>query len=203
MQAFVYGLYYQWRATRVNRKGFYTILGTDEAQQGEYQVRTNAMQAAFDKYDGYYDSENTSIAEAWNIRWPVAVQASEGLWHIDRLLKSASADEAEQYKVFLGQISFYRACILFELTQYWGKLPLPNIVDGQNQLGPRKELQEVYKMITDDLKVSLTYLSEKERPMDVSLRFGPQKCCWRRYICRLLWSQDIEISVKRRFCWKI
>ena len=50
----------------------------DEAQQGEYQVRTNAMQAAFDKYDGYYDSENTSIAEAWNIRWPVAVQASEG-----------------------------------------------------------------------------------------------------------------------------
>ena len=161
VQAFVYGLYYQWRATRVNRKGFYTILGTDEAQQGEYQVRTNAMQAAFDKYDGYYDSENTSIAEAWNIRWPVAVQASEGLWHIDRLLKSASADEAEQYKVFLGQISFYRACILFELTQYWGKLPLPNIVDGQNQLGPRKELQEVYKMITDDLKVSLTYLSEK------------------------------------------
>ncbi len=64
VQAFVYGLYYQWRATRVNRKGFYTILGTDEAQQGEYQVRTNAMQAAFDKYDGYYDSENTSIAEA-------------------------------------------------------------------------------------------------------------------------------------------
>ena len=77
------------------------------------------------------------------------------------MLKSASADEAEQYKVFLGQISFYRACILFELTQYWGKLPLPNIVDGQNQLGPRKELQEVYKMITDDLKVSLTYFSEK------------------------------------------
>ena len=50
VQAFVYGLYYQWRATRVNRKGFYTILGTDEAQQGEYQVRTNAMQAAFDKF---------------------------------------------------------------------------------------------------------------------------------------------------------
>ena len=48
VQAFVYGLYYQWRATRVNRKGFYTILGTDEAQQREYQVRTNAMQAAFD-----------------------------------------------------------------------------------------------------------------------------------------------------------
>lgn len=165
VQAFVYGLYYQWRTTRVNRKGFYTMLGTDEAQQGEYQVRTEPMQAAFDRYDGYYDSENTSIAEAWNIRWPVAVQASEGLYHINKLLGKASGEEAEQYKLFLGQISFYRACILFELTQYWGKLPLPNVVDGQNQLGARKSLQEVYKMITDDLETSIATLSEK-RPTD-------------------------------------
>lgn len=112
MQAFVYGLYYQWRATRVNRKGFYTILGTDEAQQGEYQVRTNAMQAAFDKYDGYYDSENTSIAEAWNIRWPVAVQASEGLWHIDRLLnlllpmKPSSIRCSWDRYLFIGHVFF-------------------------------------------------------------------------------------------------
>lgn len=156
VQAFVYGLYYKWRDTRVNRKGFYMILGTDEAQQGEYQVRTDAMQAAFDKYDGYYDSENTSIAQAWNIRWPVAIQASEGLYHVQGQMEGNS-----QYQLFFGQISFYRACVLFELTQYWGKIPLPNIVDGENQLGPRKELPEVYKMITEDLTSAIKYLPEK------------------------------------------
>lgn len=162
VQAFVYGLYYQWRATRINRKCFYTILGTDEAQQGEYQVRTNANMAAYDKYDGYYDSENTHIADAWNSRWPVAVQASEGIYHIKRLMSNTSPTDLPKYELFLGQISFYRASILFELTQYWGKLPLPNIVDGQNQLSARKDLKKVYDMITDDLNASLTYLSEKK-----------------------------------------
>lgn len=166
IQSFVYGLYYQWRTTRVNRKGFYMMLGTDEAQQGEYQVKTTPMQAAFDKYDGYYDSENTSIAEAWNVRWPVAVQASEGLYQIEKRMKeTTSAEENAQYELFLGQISFYRACILYELTQYWGKLPLPNIVDGVNQAGPRSELKDVYKMIVDDLGVCLSYLST-ERSSD-------------------------------------
>ena len=165
VQAFVYGLYYQWRATRINRKCFYTILGTDEAQQGEYQIRTNANLAAYDKYDGYYDSENTHIADAWNCRWPVVVQTSESIYHINRLMKSASASDLERYQLFLGQISFYRACLLFELTQYWGKLPLPNIVDGQNQLSSRKSLEEVYNMIVGDLNTSLSYLSE-ERPND-------------------------------------
>ena len=53
VQAFVYGLYYQWRANRVNRKCFYTMLGTDEVQVGEYQVRTNASLGSLSKYDGY------------------------------------------------------------------------------------------------------------------------------------------------------
>lgn len=165
IQAFVYGLYYRWRDTRVNRKGFYTILGTDEAQQGEYQVNTDAMQAALDKYDGYYDSENTTIAEAWNIRWPVVVQASEGIYHINRLMQSASDSDLKKYQTYLGQVSFYRACVLYELTQYWGKLPLPNIVDGKNQLSARKDLDAVYKMITGDLEICLESLAEK-RPAD-------------------------------------
>lgn len=45
VQPYLDGLYFKWRSSRVNRKGFIMMLGTDEAQQGEYQVQTDATQA--------------------------------------------------------------------------------------------------------------------------------------------------------------
>ncbi len=165
VQAFNFGIYYKWRDTRVNRKAFYSMLGTDEAQLGEYQMRTEALSAAFDRFDGYYDSENSAVAELWNARWPAAVQASEGLYYLSQMEGGASEEDLSRIQFFTGQLAFYRAAILFELTQYWGKIPLPDMVNGENQLGPRQELSKVYEFIEKDLKKAIEYLPEK-RPVD-------------------------------------
>src|SRR6266404_7282274 len=52
------GLYTNWRNVRKDRGGFMFELGSDEAQQGAYQVLTDPDQAALDKYDGYMVPRN-------------------------------------------------------------------------------------------------------------------------------------------------
>ncbi|HYX09490.1 MAG TPA: RagB/SusD family nutrient uptake outer membrane protein, partial [Bacteroidales bacterium] len=73
VQPFLDGLYFKWRDTRVNRKGFFLMLGMDESQQGEYQVRTDPDQGGLDKYDGFLEPQNKAVTQLWNIRWPVVV----------------------------------------------------------------------------------------------------------------------------------
>ncbi len=160
VQPFLNGLYFKWRSTRVNRKGFYLMLGTDESQQGEYQVRTDAEQAGFDKYDGFFDANNKPIAELWNIRWPVVVQASEALIHLEARKQSASEEELELINSYMGQASFYRGAVLFELASYWGGLPVPEVNDIQITLSGRKSLSEVLSLVESDLLTASELLDE-------------------------------------------
>src|SRR5512133_2807477 len=122
VQPFLDGLYVKWRSTRVNRKGFFLMLGTDESQQGEYQVRTDAEQAGLDKYDGFLESTNKPVTELWNIRWPIVVQASEALANLNKKLETADAKDTARIHNFIGHANFYRAAVLFELASYWGDL---------------------------------------------------------------------------------
>lgn len=160
IQAFLNGIYFKWRDTRINRKGFFLLLGTDEVQQGEYQVRTDAVQAGLDKYDGFYEPANTSIAQLWNVRWPVVVLASEALVYLEDLKKTASDKDSLRIQSFISQASFYRACVLFELVQYWGELPIPEVKGKDIVLSGRKSLETVYAMIEDDLRTAEKYASK-------------------------------------------
>lgn len=168
VQPFLNGLYFKWRSTRVNRKGFFLMLGTDESQQGEYQVRTDADQGGLDKYDGFYEPNNKPIAEIWNIRWPVVVQSSEAIAYLDEMLQSASEDNVATIKSYIGQASFYRGAVLLELTSYWGELPIPHVNEKEIILSGRKPLNEVYKMIEADLVKASEYLDSKS-PADVRI----------------------------------
>src|SRR3954470_3087348 len=47
------GLFTNWRNVRKDRGGFMFELGSDEAQQGAFQVLSDPDQAALDKYDGF------------------------------------------------------------------------------------------------------------------------------------------------------
>jgi hypothetical protein len=150
VQPFLNGLYFNWRSTRVNRKGFFLMLGTDESQQGEYQVRTDADQGGLDKYDGFLSTDNKPIAELWNIRWPIVVQATEAIQALEKKLETAGDDEADQIRFFIGQAKFYRAAVLFELASYWGGLPIPEVRGKDIVLSGRKPLTEVYQAIETD-----------------------------------------------------
>ncbi|MBN1131846.1 MAG: RagB/SusD family nutrient uptake outer membrane protein [Bacteroidales bacterium] len=161
VQPFLNGLYFKWRSTRVNRKGFFLMLGTDESQQGEYQVATDAPQAGLDKYNGFLDPENKPVAELWNIRWPIVVQASEAIWHLESKLPFASSDDSLKINNYLGQAHFYKAAVLFELASYWGGLPMPSIDNGDIILSGRKSAAEVYGIIEESFLTAIDLLDEK------------------------------------------
>jgi len=78
-------------------KVFFLLLGTDEVQQGEYQVRTEAQQSGLDKYDGFYFPENNSIAQLWNVRWPVVTLSTMALSHLNDMEKNASETDLSKY----------------------------------------------------------------------------------------------------------
>lgn len=151
VQFFLDGLYFQWRDTRVNRKGFFLMLGTDESQQGEYQLRTDAEQGGLDKYDGFFYNENKPIAQLWSIRWPVVVKAEQGIQKLNELLPSASKEDSVRINSFLGQAHFYKGAVLFELATYWGELPIPNVQENTVILSGKKSLQETYQQVEADL----------------------------------------------------
>lgn len=161
VQPFLNGLYTKFRNTRVNRKGFFLMLGTDECQQGEYQVRTDADQAGLDKYDGFLEPNNKPVAELWNIRWPIVVQASEAIANLQVKLASASKEDSAAIKSYIGQASFYRGAVLLELASYWGELPIPTVMGSDIVLSGRKSLSEVYQLIESDLNNASIMLSSK------------------------------------------
>lgn len=169
IQPYLDGLYYKWRDTRINRKGFFLMLGTDETQQGEYQAKNDAAQGGLDRYDGFYEPANTAIAQLWNIRWPVVVQATEALATLTPKLETANDDEIEKLRSFIGQASFYKGCVLYELASYWGEIPLPRISDSKIVSTPRKPLPEVYAEIEKNLATASRLLPVKSKAANVRI----------------------------------
>lgn len=164
LQPYLNGIYYSWRDTRVNRKGLFLMLGLDETQQGEYQVRTDAPQAALDKYDGFYSPDNNAIAQLWSVRWRVAVLSSEATDRIERLHPENAADSA-LVNSCLGQALFYRASVMLEMVQYWGGLPIPEVTDGEIRTAGRKTMAQTYEFIEKDLLRAIDLLP-KDRAKD-------------------------------------
>ena len=172
-QAFLDGVYFQWKKTHVNRKTFFTMLGTDEIQQGEYQcVRESYSyyQGAFDRYDGGYDAwDNQYTAEIWNVRYPVVVLATEALGPLREKEKTATGSDSIKIKSCISQASFYRANVLFDLVRYWGEIPISDVVNGKIILSGRRTLSEVYGIIEADLKATEEYAPKKNDPANVRI----------------------------------
>lgn len=153
------GLLTNWRNIHKDRGGFVFQLGTDETQQGAYQVMTDPDQSALDKYGSYLASSNNALTGQWNPRWPIVAAAAQAVYALENL-KDAS-DEGKR-KELLGEASFIRAAMMFELTQYWGRIP---IVDAAKltELGTgRQPLKDIYTQITTDLSTAIDNLPETQ-----------------------------------------
>ena len=109
-----------WRNMQKDRAGLYTSLGTDEAQQGTLQVTGDANQAGLDLYNGFLSQENQAIGQLWNDRWPVIEVAAQTI----RALGTNTEDDNAKRDLLMGEASFLRATLMFELTQYWGEIPI-------------------------------------------------------------------------------
>jgi len=162
IEPLVLGLYTSWRDTKKDRGGFVFLLGTDEAQQGAYQVMTDANQAGLDRYNGFLSPSNSALAQQWDSRWPVIAAAA-------RVISSLQSNEQDpdRKNLLLGEASFIRAALNFEMVQYWGDVPVID-PDKFAEYGTARQPQAlVYRYIIQDLENAIAYLpvsqSDKRR----------------------------------------
>lgn len=151
------GLYTNWRNARKDRGGFMFQLGGDESQQGAFQVRSEADQAGLDRYDGFLAPRNNALTQQWDLRWPIVSAAAKAIL----ALQTNTQDEGRR-NVLLGEASFIWSAVTFELTQYWGEIP---IIDAGklNEFGTsRKPLPQVYEYLIKNLQFAVDHLPETQ-----------------------------------------
>jgi len=153
IEPLILGLYTSWRNTKKDRGGFVFSLGTDESQQGAYQVKTESIQAGLDRYDVFLAPSNTALQAQWDSRWPVISAAATSIYS----LKANQQDPARK-NLLIGEASFIRAALNFEMTQYWGEIPIIDL-DKLSEYGTaRQPLELVYGTIISDLEVAIANL---------------------------------------------
>ena len=157
IEPLVLGLYTSWRNTKKDRGGFIFTLGTDEAQQGAYQVRTDDRQAGLDRYNGFLTASNTALTQQWSSRWPIISAAARVIFAL-----STNTEEGTRKNTLLGEASFIRAALDFEMVQYWGEIPLIDFVKFAEYGTRRQPLPLVYSTIIADLQSAIQYLPETQ-----------------------------------------
>ncbi|AYL97630.1 RagB/SusD family nutrient uptake outer membrane protein [Mucilaginibacter celer] len=157
IEPLVLGLYTSWRNVKKDRGGFMFTLGSDEAQQGAYQVKTDDRQAGLDRYNGFLAPSNTALAEQWNNRWPVISAAAKAVYAL-----GLNKEEGTRKNLLLGESSFIRAALTFEISQYWGEIPIIDQAKFQEYGTKRQPLPLVYQFIINDLETAVKYLPETQ-----------------------------------------
>lgn len=164
------GLYTSFRKSKEGRAGFtFTLLGMDDVKQGIVQM-TDASQSGLDYYDGMLNGTSSQISEMWYKRWPMINTAALSIRGLELLSESETkAENLEKIKLLRANACFIRALAVFELTMYWGEVPVIEIVDLDNpEINmSRRPLETVWKQIFDDL----TYASEN---LDSGRQTGPR-----------------------------
>lgn len=157
IEPLISGLYTKWRDSRKDRGGFMFQLGGDESQQGAYQVMTDPDQSGLDKYNGFLAPTNNALTAQWDLRWPVVSAAAQVINKLGYI-----TEDTAKGNFLKAEASFIRAAVSFELTQYWGEIP---IIDQANQdeLGyGRQPLNKVYEFLINDLQFAVAHLPETQ-----------------------------------------
>ncbi|KOS05836.1 hypothetical protein AM493_07140 [Flavobacterium akiainvivens] len=167
-----------WRNLQKDRPGLYFNLGTDEAQQGTYQIITDANQAGIDLYNGFLSQENNALAGQWNGRWPIVNVAALAIFY----LESNTEEDTARRDVLLGEASFIRAVLMYELARYWGEVPV-NDKARTLELGfGRQPLDVVYEQIVTDLQRAAELLPATQENRSLPTKWAAQAMLGKVYM---------------------
>lgn len=112
------GLYGKYRASRIGRDGLVINLGMDESQQGYFQLTSEQSQAGYDRYNVLLSSVTRRLSPVWGTRFPYQVTAAD-------IIQSLSKQEpTPQINELLGTAHFFRGMGMFELSMFFGKVPI-------------------------------------------------------------------------------
>ena len=141
------GTYANWKDLRTDEQGLITMMGTDELQQGAFQMKSDASKGGLDRYDANLNSLLNQLANQWNLRWPLVNEAAKIVKGFEKPGLVAGSREAK----ILGEAYFIRGFVDFELAMYWGEIPIRDL-SRESQLGfKRQPLKDVWAFIINDL----------------------------------------------------
>ena len=155
VEKLVIGLYKDYRGCKAGRNGLMTNLGNDETQQGNYQLISSGDQAGMDKYNGQLNPTSQQVATIWNNRWPAVVTAAKVVYAAKK-----TTEDPKKAAQLLGEACFIRGMLMFELSMYWGEIPIIDM-DRTEELGLGPQpLKDVWTYIIDDFKTAAESLPE-------------------------------------------
>lgn len=154
--------------------GVYNILISanweDDARYGSYfsgfmvlgRVGTDEMYAAYDSDDmalgNYtYTPRHRTISRTWYMMYKGIQRANVIINRIDSF-----PDSAEKNRI-LGEAHFLRSFFYFHLVRLYGEVPLvtTEVSDASTMDTAKYPIAQVYQVITDDLKIAIDLLPEK------------------------------------------
>lgn len=153
------GLITSWRNLRKDRGGFMFMLGNDESQQGAYQVMSDPDQAALDKYGSFLNASNNAITGQWQSRSTIIPIAAQIIYALQNFKDTS---DPATIKALLGEACMIRAGLEFEITQYWGEVPVMDWAKKDEYGAARQPLDLVYGQITSDLTIASQDLPETQ-----------------------------------------
>ena len=145
IEPLVLGLYKSYRGCKTGRNGLMPYLGTDETQQGNYQLNTGGNQAGMDKYNGQLNPSSTQVAAIWDNRWPAVVSAAKVVYAL-----SMTTEDPARAQQLIGEASFVRGMLMFELAMHWGPIPIVDIARADELAGKIQPLNDVWEFIIND-----------------------------------------------------
>lgn len=155
VEPLVLGLYESYRGCKEGRNGLMPCLGTDETQQGNYQLISSGDQAGMDKYNGQLNATSTQVTNIWDNRWPAVVSAAKSIYAL-----GMTTEEPERAKKLMGEARFIRGLLMFELSVLWGEIPVVDMNRTDEYGLGRQPLDVVWQFIIDDFTTAVNNLPE-------------------------------------------
>ena len=146
VEPLVTGLYKSYRGCKEGRNGLMCSLGTDETQQGNFQLISSGDQAGMDKYNGQLNPTSTQVKAIWDNRWPAVISAAKAIYALKRTIPSPKATQ------LMGEACFMRAMLMYELTMYWGRIPIIDMDRTREHGGGPQPEKDVWEYILSDFQ---------------------------------------------------
>lgn len=153
VEPLVAGLPKSYRGCKEGRNGLMPYLGNDETQQGNYQLISSGDQAGMDKYNGQLNPTSTQVKSIWDNRWPAVTSAAKAIYALSMVEPEEEGDETT-IKTLLGQASFFRGMLMYELAMYWGNIPIIDMARSEELGTGPQPLEDVWAFIINDFIVA-------------------------------------------------
>ena len=143
---------------RAGSSGFgLAVVATEVMSDNAFGATGNADGFGFQMMDEFdklrSPSDQNMFGDNWNVYYKGIYRANMLLTHLDQVDWTGNTSLR---KVYESEAKFIRANLYFDMVRFWGNIPL--LTNPTTENVPQANPDEVYKLITDDLKFAAANL---------------------------------------------